>query len=497
MLIAKHADGTTIRFSRLEHALLLCLARNPHKLVTRAELLAAMSSKGDALSERKVDYLVNRLRRRLGDTAKESRFIATKYGGGYVWVADANKRKPYSAFLLIGPTFATNDEPDATDDFPQRLASGIQDALGDEKNILICPEWRPDPQISDNLEFTLDIDSHVEGDVTHLALVLRKGKSQRTIERFRKTCPNEHSEECVNNLSRSIVYSMWRHATLFEPGVEALVMNAAGAIDWHHTQAIASRCPNPEQKGPELPVLLALNKYETLVNSIHNAPLSEDEWDSLETEIENISLRALPDVEGNPDLLMAIAKMLRFIDRGYLELSGRLTNEAFSKSTAFTKVFSMKGKIATSKGDITAALSYYDKAMRMIEYGSRAHVHLLIFKFMALKAEDNRTAAHQTVLDLHSIAPLDQNLFGLLLLPMEAKQLCASSEDKLAALTPETGQHLCRYLFRAWARQFQRDDHRQKIMRGLIHHIQRRHGRSFICSDVIKRFPNLLLPENT
>ena len=53
--------------------------------------------------ERNIDFLVNRLRKRLGDNARKPRFIATQYGEGYVWLAAPVRQEPLSAFLLIGP----------------------------------------------------------------------------------------------------------------------------------------------------------------------------------------------------------------------------------------------------------------------------------------------------------------------------------------------------------------------------------------------------------
>ncbi len=88
MKSAKHPDGSTIRFSRQEHSLLLCFVRSPHIPVSRADLLNALGDRDGRLSERNIDYLVNRLRKRLGDTVKDPRFIMTRYGDGYVWIAD-------------------------------------------------------------------------------------------------------------------------------------------------------------------------------------------------------------------------------------------------------------------------------------------------------------------------------------------------------------------------------------------------------------------------
>src|SRR5690606_1835747 len=118
--------------------------------------------------------------------------------------------------------------------------------------------------------------------------------------------------------------------------------------------------------------------------SIHDAPLGDDVWKTLETEIEDLALRALPDAHDNPHLLLPIAKLLRFIDRGYLELASRLADEALRCSTSFAEVFAVKGQIEASRGEIDKSVALYDKAIGMIEPFSRLHIQLLIFKLFAL-----------------------------------------------------------------------------------------------------------------
>jgi DNA-binding response OmpR family regulator len=57
-------------------------------LRSRQALLDVVSGPGSDASDRSVDYLVSRLRRKLGDSARRPRYIATHYGEGYIWIAD-------------------------------------------------------------------------------------------------------------------------------------------------------------------------------------------------------------------------------------------------------------------------------------------------------------------------------------------------------------------------------------------------------------------------
>ncbi|MDF2812354.1 MAG: hypothetical protein K0S56_3385 [Microvirga sp.] len=82
-----------VRFTRSERAVLAALVRNPSRILTRNQLLDAISGIGSDSSERSIDFLINRLRGKLGDDARRPRFIATQYGEGYVWIAEPRRKK--------------------------------------------------------------------------------------------------------------------------------------------------------------------------------------------------------------------------------------------------------------------------------------------------------------------------------------------------------------------------------------------------------------------
>src|SRR5215831_3762139 len=94
-----HRNGRKIQFTRNERALLLALTRNPRRLMPRDRLLDEIASESN-VSDRNIDFLVNRLRAKLGDSAKSPNFIATQYGEGYVWIAVPSSVAPMDALLV-------------------------------------------------------------------------------------------------------------------------------------------------------------------------------------------------------------------------------------------------------------------------------------------------------------------------------------------------------------------------------------------------------------
>lgn len=118
-LTARRREGGLIRFTRRERALLLRFHQAPQRLLTRGQLLEALEVAGET-SERNIDYLVNRLRAKLGDDARHPRYIRTRYGEGYVWIAPGEGECLDDAFIAIGPA-AAHPEGSAARAFLQAL----------------------------------------------------------------------------------------------------------------------------------------------------------------------------------------------------------------------------------------------------------------------------------------------------------------------------------------------------------------------------------------
>jgi DNA-binding response OmpR family regulator len=75
--------GEEVKLTRGEFDLLAVLAKNLGKVVARADLLAVLSSREWSGTERSVDVLVSRLRRKLGDDPRHPRRLMTVHGTGY------------------------------------------------------------------------------------------------------------------------------------------------------------------------------------------------------------------------------------------------------------------------------------------------------------------------------------------------------------------------------------------------------------------------------
>ena len=79
-------DGSSVELTTMEYELLLLLANQPGRVFSRDEILNGLRGIDAQLFSRSVDILVSRLRQKLGDTAKQPRFIKTVWGAGYTFI---------------------------------------------------------------------------------------------------------------------------------------------------------------------------------------------------------------------------------------------------------------------------------------------------------------------------------------------------------------------------------------------------------------------------
>lgn len=81
-------SGAEVDLTAAEHELLLVLLRYPQRMIGRDRLLELSRSRIGASTDRSIDVLISRLRRKLGDGRKSRPLIRTVRGVGYMFAAD-------------------------------------------------------------------------------------------------------------------------------------------------------------------------------------------------------------------------------------------------------------------------------------------------------------------------------------------------------------------------------------------------------------------------
>jgi DNA-binding response OmpR family regulator len=75
-------DGRVVELSRKEFDLLHALARRPNRVVSKQELMAEVWGRSDGADPKTIDVHLSWLRRKLGETAAEPRYLRTVRGVG-------------------------------------------------------------------------------------------------------------------------------------------------------------------------------------------------------------------------------------------------------------------------------------------------------------------------------------------------------------------------------------------------------------------------------
>lgn len=81
------ASGAVVALSGAEYRLLRVLLDHPQRVLTRDQLLQLTQGRDADVFDRSIDLLVSRVRQRLGDGARGSRYIKTVRNEGYVFCA--------------------------------------------------------------------------------------------------------------------------------------------------------------------------------------------------------------------------------------------------------------------------------------------------------------------------------------------------------------------------------------------------------------------------
>lgn len=501
MMSVTRGDGAELRLTRQERSLLLHFTEQPGKLLTRTRLVELMARDSNDTNERNIDFLVNRLRKILGDDARKPRFIATRYGEGYVWIAQPGVATSYSAFLLIGPAYGLRGPAIHERAVLPQLTKALDALIGIDRKVVCAPDWRGTNQAADSVTYCLDASFHSDAATLHAAFVLRHAPTRQVIGAFRARLMRNDTARTIQEIAAEVKKSIWTHLALSRRPViasvdtpleirlhDAALILARTPVTWRENEAQLTIARSEHPDDPRVAIMWGLNLYARLLSQAidDDEMMPSAEWAAIEDEIEELALASLPKVQDNPLLVLAVAKLLFFIDRGHFELAAQLADEAFAKSTAFAAAFALQGQIRMCRGDISEALAFYDKGIEMSEHGSAFHLYLLVLKCTALLAANQRAALDRLCAELHAIKPVTRLELGLLMADPKAPELASDIEAMLANLKEDRARKLMSYYYNIFARRFLSHKHRRNVIRGVATHMRRRFGNAIV-PDTIAR----------
>lgn len=497
-------NGRTIQFTRNERALLRVLTRNPHRLMRRDRLLDEIASEAD-ISDRNVDFLVNRLRTKLGDSAKSPAYIATQYGEGYVWIAAPSPTPPMDALLVIGPAHGSRAHAlgqrasTLLDQLRETIAAGV----GVDHRVVVVENWSP--TAADKLRYFLQLSFHADQDRLGCTATLREMPSKRIVKAFRLSLDTADARSFTSEATRvsnGVVEALRQALTDTSTGLgipvdeplemrlhKASTLLSASNPQWLARGEQLSKEREQDPLNPDIALQWCMHLFSRLVMTGPSGGVSTEERDRIESEIEVIALGLLPTIEGSPLLMLTCAKLLYFINRGHLDLAEDITERACARTEDYAVALPIMAQLHYARGRFDDAVEVFDRGIAMAELGSAFHLHMRVLKCITLLAAGDRAALDAAAADIVNMGPDCPPHIALMIgwtIAAADRALPAELEQALASLGAAGAIHAIEYLYFTSARHLISKQARANVMRGLIAHAKRLYGEEVVPAFVLR-----------
>ena len=512
-LSARKDGGEEIAFTRAERQLLEKLSANPGVLLSRDRLLDAVSGEGSDATDRSIDFLVSKLRRKLGDSARDPQYIATRYGEGYVWMASraAAKSAASGAFLVVGPVLGLSGTG-AADEVGRRFAECVVEQLerntAPQSDVVFDPQCPPAKEFAGvRPRFQLMLAFLVRRELRlDCAVTLREFASGHILAVQRRTLHDNESatlESVSAMLARELIDSAWQVLAKGEKGREGpdvplavRLHEAAESLNelrnnqgWQSSEARLRQLLARRADDPEARLMLATTLHSKHVSSGIDMLTWGDPRRADEAEIEQLVTPVLPQLQSNGILAIAAAKLLYFINESYRPLALDLAEEALACTTAFANAYTLGAQLRMWHGRLDEALDMYDRALDFADSGSHFQYYILTLKAQVLEAQGRFAAAADTVAPICRVAPPAAKHYGLFYrLPSDVDPQ-GRIEAELAAMPPERARAVLVYKHYICARLFAHAEHRRNLMRYVVEQMVRRFGRRIIPEEIERDLP--------
>jgi len=216
---------------------------------------------------------------------------------------------------------------------------------------------------------------------------------------------------------------------------------------------------------------------------------SLSERDGIESEIEATVLDWLADIESQPLLMLAAAKLLYFVNRGHLDLAENIAERACAQMQDAVAGLPILGQVKYARGHYKEAVRLFDQGIAKTGPGSEVHFHFQVLKCIALVAEGQSGPSAARVTDIGNLDPGTSRDISLMLGWMCAApdgELPPASEQALGDLGAQRAAKALEYLYFTSARHLLSVYGRANVMRSMMAHVSRVYGTSAI-PDIVLR----------
>lgn len=509
-VFAYTSNQEKIKFSRHERALLKNFISQPGKLLTRSLLLDYVQQTGTDTDtfDRNIDYLVSRLRRKLGDSANSPQYIATQYGEGYIWIAKAYDQLPDTSkdiYLSIGPIYGLAQAikiNGTANSFVNDLIKALRNNFDAQQRIELLPdqtsgECLEGKRLHYHASYAVELIFLDLNQALRCTLVALNRKSGQVFGTFRYVFPTaedqDNAEKSVAHLATAIKNKIW-DAQIFRDSEQISISSDCIAVGMYK----ASRLFEPGKDNfvhVEEKLRDQLRKHPDdhatallLATNIHGQIYAGnfDQLEDKEKEIKLLIIDHLPYIQNDALYLSAAADRLHSL--GHTELAENLAERALETGASFAACFMVLGRIKVSQGSILEGIAYYERSLEMTEKDSTFFLLLQIMKCVAYKALSDQENVRKLVPYIISMEPDEFKKIALQMLFLAGDPQVVSSETTAIAATipKEIACHSLMLLYYTCGKHFDNEIHRENLLGGIVNLFVELHGESIV-SDVIQQ----------
>lgn len=498
--------GATVSFTDAESRLMKYLARHPGQTLSRDQILDGMSRDTSEKTDRSIDYLVNRIRRKLGDDPKTPRFIATRYGGGYVWIAGGTRKTtptPDDAFVVVGSIkgLSTIGEANAGAlEFAKALTRQIDRQLPDGQNAVCLPEDK-----SQAAEAPISVELVFFRDHRGLECVVScwSGRSRRIFLAKRlqlrmtggAALPDGFE---LSGLADSILASRWRSDVDHHLATTPLPVAMQAAATEQDDSRVYHKMMTPKLRrfrkeypdDPHIKLVYATHIHsDYIINGTHLAQHHPERRARDLAEIEALVLDSLEYAQANPQLAIMAAKLLYFVDKGYMSLALELSERAHDACTSVGSSLAIVGQMQSFVGRTDLAISYLKQALALAEGNKTFERYVLVMLCQALIAANRRD----------ELGPHRERIYGhhpllrIFLEPIftDPDQPSLRARGAVMVMPRAKMSALLSHIHFAWSRLYMDPDHQANTIRAPLSLAIRRFGPGVVPEDIRQDIPQL------
>ncbi|MBD8876199.1 winged helix-turn-helix domain-containing protein [Roseibium polysiphoniae] len=491
------SDGEAlVTFTRAETRLIKYLVQYPNQVRSRAQLLDAVSHGNEEKLDRSIDFLINRLRQKLGDDAKNPTFIATRYGEGYIWLASQAKHQslPRDCHAVVGPVFGLSHighKRTSAELFAQQFQQAFQNHFSDDLEVVFDPDCpKADDLGEDAPKIGIELSFVLVGDQLECVFRGYLFRSDRTV--FVKRISASNASPADIEVISGEISSALRTGLATE--VEAQMPLAVGMIEagktftgikghWSENDQGLRAQVNGNPTDYRAKIMLATNIHtKYLQDSVQIFMSNADPRKDDEDEIETLVTESLPHLQNEPTFLLPAAKLLFFIDRGYNEMAVKMAERLHKESTSLAASLPVVGQMRVFTGQNEDGQRALDQALELCEQGSQFEIYLMILKCEALAAVSDRDGLDQILDQVCARVPQIEVLMQVLFTCSERPSKIA--QQALVNMPPAQARGMVMLMHYVYGRLLQNRKHRANAYRTPVSLFSKQFGPNIIPDEV-------------